>query len=543
MAGTSYGRRVSVPDISGMAPGRHAGASMPSAEVRAADDDLPRSPVAAPVLEMHGIDKRFGGVHALRGAELTVQRPGVVHGLLGQNGSGKSTLLGILSGQLRPDNGTILLGGTRTVFRSPLDALRSGIAMVVQETAIAKDLSVSENILLGRRLVRSPTGINWRRTHAKALEYLHLLGLDYDPRWPASKLRPDERQLVEIARALSMNARILILDEPTSSLTEDEVVHLFSAVQKLMQQGVSVIFVSHRIADLYSLGHEFTVLRDGKTVAQGPFVSIEPEKLVELMVGRKVASPQPKRANMRASSAPALALQGISVPGVLTSTDLEVGQGEIVGLAGLIGAGRSELLEAIFGIRPVGDGVLSVNGEPYKPGVPEEAIKRGIGYLPPDRKTQGLVLVRSVKENVMQVSTLGRSRLARPNRGEESRVVSQTMSALNIHAESPDVPVNTLSGGNQQKVALGKWLVAEPKVLLLDEPTRGVDVAAKQEIHEHLRRVARGGTALLVSSSETPELLALCDRVVVMFRGRVMGSLIGQQATEASVARLAGGEG
>lgn len=496
---------------------------------------------AAPLLSLTGVHKRFGGVHALRGASLEVSRPGVVHALIGQNGSGKSTLLGVLSGQLRPDAGTLRLEGSPVSFPAPAAAIAHGIAMVSQETAVVPDLTVAENVLLGRRLARTRFGLDPRRTREQAVAVLERVGLDYDPERPVRRLRSDQRQMIEICRALAMDARILILDEPTSALTDDEVESLFTAVNQLRRQGVSIVYVSHRLSELFTLADEVTVVRDGQTVAVGAMSEFSTERLVTAMVGETAqarARPQHRARGVRAD---ALAVTGLTVEGILHGVDLTVGAGEIVGVAGLVGAGRSELLQAIFGLIPAA-GVIEVNGRPLSVRTPRDAIAQGLGYLPADRKNEGVILRMSVLDNLGLVRTNRRPRLARPRDSHERMAYDEACRTMRIRTASPDAAVGTLSGGNQQKVALGKWLGTDTTVLLLDEPTRGVDVAAKAEIHERLRATARTGTGLLVSSSEDDELLELCDRIVVLFRGRVMANLDSAQATERELARLAGGQ-
>lgn len=496
------------------------------------------------LVAMVGIHKRFGGVRALRGADLTLPQGGAVYSLMGENGSGKSTLLGILSGQLRPDAGSIFLGGEPVAFANPAQAVAWGIAMVSQEVAVAPDLSVAENILLGRRLVRGPGGIDWGRTRARAAEVLEGLGLDLDLETPVRRLRADQRQMVEIARAASMNARVLILDEPTSSLTDDEVQRLFAAIRRMTDRGVAVIFVSHRIPEVLKIADHIIVLRDGRSVSSGPASEYDGDSLVDAMVGRpgaRVVVPHAPLTESTAERPAELELRGVSVGNAVRDVTLSVRAGEIVGLAGLVGAGRSELLEAIFGLRPITAGSVALGGEPLAARSPLQAIELGLGYLPPDRKTQGLVLPLSVKENLTMVSSLDRRRLSVVRDGVYARQVREAVEAMRISAPSLDAPVGTLSGGNQQKVALAKWLAAGTRVLLMDEPTRGVDVAAKGEIHELLRRATNRGLALLVSSSENDELLALCDHILVMFRGSVVARLSAAHATEATIARAAGG--
>ncbi len=467
--------------------------------------------------------KRFGGVHALRGAALAV-RPGEVHALIGENGSGKSTLLRIVSGHLRADAGAVELDG--------------GVAVVSQETTLVPDLSVAENIFLGHRQVARAGFVNWRATRRAARTALDRLGLQVDSSLPARRLKPDEAQMVEIARALSMDARLLILDEPTSSLTDDEVATLFATVRALREEGVAVIFVSHRLNEVFALADSVTVLRDGRTVATGPIIDYDAPRLIEAMVGRALEDFEPSEGV--AAAEPVVRTRALSHGEVLHEVDLEVGRGEIVGLAGLVGAGRTELLECLFGVRR-STGAIEIDGRPVTHRRPADAMRDGIAFVPADRKRHGLVLERSVRENLLMASTSRGFRLRPPRRARESAAVAGAIDRFSIRARSPAAPVATLSGGNQQKVLLGKWLETDPRLLMLDEPTRGVDVGAKSEIYRLLHEARERGVAVLVSSSEVPELLALCDRVLVMFRGRVTASLPREQATEARIAQFAGG--
>jgi ABC-type sugar transport system ATPase subunit len=496
-------------------------------------------PAPPPFLQAEGLHKRYGGVHALRGAGLAV-RAGEVHALVGENGSGKSTLLKILSGQIRPDDGTVSLAGTVTDFRSPTDALRQGIATVTQETTLALDLSVAENVFLGHRMVRRSGVIDWRATRRSARAALQRLGLVIDPAVPVRRLRPDQRQMVEIARALSIEARVLILDEPTSSLTDDEVSSLFRVVRTLREQGVATIFVSHRLQEVYDLVEHVTVLRDGRTVGSAPIAELDRTKLIQLMVGHALDEMTPPPVPELEGRA-ALRVRKLTVPGTLSDIDLDVAPGEIVGLAGLVGAGRSELLETLFGLRRAADGTVEVTGQPARFRSPRQAIRGGVAFVPADRKLQGLVLRMSLRENLVMASTVGIARLRRPSAARELAVVAEAVDGMRIRAHSARVAVDTLSGGNQQKVVLGKWLATKPRVLMLDEPTRGVDVGAKSEIYRLLFEAATDGVAIVISSSENPELLTLCDRILVLFRGRIAGGLSRDEATEARIAHFAGG--
>ncbi|HEY1317019.1 MAG TPA: sugar ABC transporter ATP-binding protein [Gaiella sp.] len=490
-------------------------------------------------LRVSGLHKRFGGVHALRGAELAV-RGGEVHSLVGANGSGKSTLLNILSGQVEPDAGTIVLDGEPVRFRDPSRALAHGIATVTQETTLVPELSVAENILLGPRKVRRWYGIDWRASRRRAAEIKELLGAEFSVRDQVSDLPADQRQLVEIARAISMNARVLLLDEPTSSLTETEVESLFDLVRSLKARGMTTIFVSHRMSELFALADRVTILRDGRTVETGEIGAYDPDRIIERMVG---AAPAPATAHTSAAEErePALRVHGLSVPGHVHDATLTVAAGEAVGIAGLTGSGRTELLEAIFGMRRPSAGRTEVGGAELRHGHVAHAIEHGLAYVPGDRKSQGLVLSMSVSENLMMATTSRRMRLRVPSRSRERAEARTVAATFGIVAPSTEAACRTLSGGNQQKVVIAKWMRGSPAVLLMDEPTRGVDVGAKREIYRLLADARERGVGILVSSSETEELLLLCDRILVMARGRIVASLDRAHATEANLAHYSMG--
>jgi ABC-type sugar transport system ATPase subunit len=484
------------------------------------------------------VHKRFGGVHALRGADLIVW-PGEIHALLGENGSGKSTLLKILSGQLQPDSGQLRVGDRSGFFRNANEALRNGIATVSQETTLAPDLSIAENILLGRRMVQRYGAIDWRSTRLKAAAALERLGLDLEPRMPVRKLRPDQAQMVEIARALSIDARVLILDEPTSSLTDDEVIALFTSVRGLRREGVATIFVSHRLNEVFDLCDRTTTLRDGRTVGTALVAATTRHELVSLMVGRSLKDA--KAPGHETPGDTVLRVRGLSLPGAFEDVDLDVSRGEIVGLAGLVGAGRTELLESLFGLHRA-RGAVEVGGSSVSYRRPADAIRDHVALVPADRKRHGLVLGRSVRENLLMAAQTRLFRLRVPRPSRELERVAAASERLQIRTHSPEAAVDTLSGGNQQKVLLGKWLETDPRVLMLDEPTRGVDVGAKGEIYRLLFEARSQGIGILISSSENPELLTLCDRILVMFRGRVAVTLSRAEASEAAIARYAGGQ-
>ncbi|GAF47096.1 MULTISPECIES: sugar ABC transporter ATP-binding protein [Rhodococcus] len=493
-----------------------------------------------PALRLTGIRKSYGGVQALRGADLTIPTAGTVLGLCGENGCGKSTLLRVLAGQVRPDAGRIDIDGEPVTFSRPQEAIRHGIVTVTQETTLAPELTVAENIYLGHRMARTRFGIDWKRTMRDAHELLARFGMDIDPASPVRQLRPDQQQLVEIVRALSIDARVLILDEPTSSLTDDEVDALLDRVRGLADGGVSTIFVSHRLEEVFRVADRIAVLRDGLLVSEGPIADYDETSLIEAMVG---ASHQTLAENhrVRPTADPVLRIREVTVPGVIEEISLDVAPGEIVGLAGLVGAGRSELLETVFGLHRPATGVVELGGAPFHPKGPRDAIGAGVGYVPANRKEQGLVLGMSVRENLVMASTAWSRRARRHRAKEEGPVVADSMVSMQIKAVSPNTTVQTLSGGNQQKVVMGKWLAIRPQVLLLDEPTRGVDIGAKTEIHRLLIAAADDGLGILVSSSENPELLSICDRIAVMFRGRIRAVLSRAEATESTIAHYAGG--
>lgn len=512
--------------------------------VTASDLPLPAGAMTTPLVRLSGIRKHFGGVQALRGADLTIGAGGTVHALAGQNGSGKSTLLGVLSGQHRADAGEMLLDGSPVRFASPISALKHGVAMVAQETAVAPSLTVTENILLGRQMVRGRGGIDWKASHGKAVAVLERLGLDYDPGAIVGRLRPDQQQMVEIGRAVCQNAKLLILDEPTSSLTDDEVGRLFKVVRELHSEGMGVMFVSHRLSEVFGICDTVTVLRDGATVAEDSISAFTPDSLVEAMVGAGASSARARVAR-RTHAGITGAQHRLRVRGACTGpvkdVDIDVSAGEVVGLAGLVGAGRGELLEGIYGLRPLRSGSVEVDGRQLSVRSPRASISAGVGYLPPERKTQGLLLGMDIAANVAVTATAHEARIRIPRRNREASAAESACRDMSIRTPSVRVPVSSLSGGNQQKVALARCLELQPSVLLLDEPTRGVDVKAKAELHEILRAAAAEGLALLVSSSEDDELLTLCDRICVMARGRVLAVRRAEDLNMTELAKLAGG--
>jgi len=494
--------------------------------------------MTAPLLEMRAIRKSFGGVCALREVSFDVL-PGEVHALVGENGAGKSTLMNIASGVLKADGGEILWDGRPAGELTPRRAQQMGIAFVHQELALAPQLSAGENIFLGRRPCRpGPLGwVRWEEIHRRAGELLHQLGRPIDPRRPAAELSVGEQQLVEIARALAFQARLVIMDEPTAALSEREAARLFEVIARLKQRGVSVVYITHRLKEIYQTAGRVTVLRDGRRVASAPVAELPPEELVRHMVGRAAREQFPPADPGRRPAEELLRVEGFSARGRFQDVRFCLRRGEILGLAGLVGAGRTELLEALFGAAPHEAGRLWIQGRPVRIRSPRDAIRHGMALIPDDRKTKGLIPGAPLIWNIVLASERG-LRI----RGDRERRQSERMVAeLRLRAPGLQEPVNRLSGGNQQKVVLARWLLADASIFLLDEPTRGIDVGAKAEIYELIRGLAARGAGVVLVSSELEEVLGLADRVLVMHRGRIAGELDRAQAGEEAVMRLATG--
>jgi inositol transport system ATP-binding protein len=487
---------------------------------------------------MAGIGKRFPGVQALDDVGFEVA-PGEVHALLGENGAGKSTLLKILSGAQRPDGGSIEFEGRTIELATPHAAQRQGIVTIYQEFNLVPHLTIAENVFIGREPRRAGF-IQWRAMAARTREITERLGLDLDPHALVRDLSVAEQQMVEIARALSMESRLIVMDEPSSALSSTEVEKLFRIIRDLRARGLSIIFVTHRLDEVKEICDRFTVLRDGRRVGSGIVADTSVPEIIRLMVGRAVDSLFQRRA-AGAAGAVALRVAGLTRRGnpqdphatVLDDVSLEARRGEILGLAGLVGAGRTELARAIFGADPFDAGEVFVDGAPAAIRSPRDAIRRGIGLVPEDRKQQALFLALAVDTNI-SLAALGdlmRWRVFVDERAERA-LVEDYRQTLNIRMASPDQLVANLSGGNQQKVVLARWLALKPKVLIVDEPTRGIDVAAKVEVHSLLFRLAEAGIAVIAISSELPEVMAISDRIVTMCEGRVTGEIAGAEASQ-----------
>jgi ABC-type sugar transport system ATPase subunit len=495
---------------------------------------------AALSLTLEGVEKTFPGTRALETVTLEIAGP-TIHGLVGENGAGKSTLGKIISGAIRPDAGNVALDGRRVSYRAPGDALRDGICRVDQELSLVPVLSVLDNVFLGQELTRAGQ-LDRASARAQYGQVAGQLGLTVAPSARVGTLRLAERQKVEIARALVRNARLIIMDEPTAALARPEADRLLEVMRSLRDAGVTVILISHALEDILGVCETVTVLKDGRLVRTGPTAGETSGTLIESMLGRTLDVTFPERLPTEATAAsqPVLRVRGLSRRPAFEDVSFDVSAGEIVGLAGLVGSGRSEIVRAIFGADPA-DGSVEVDGETLTGRSPARAIRAGLALLPESRQEQGLVMTRSLAENLTMahigdVSSRGLLRL-----GRERAVVREIIERLDIRAAHPAVPVSSLSGGNQQKVALGRWLVRKPRVLLVDDPTRGVDVGAKLAIYRILRRLAAEGIAIVLISSEIEEVLGLADRILVVRRGRIVAEFNSDATDERLLAAAFGG--
>ena len=489
-----------------------------------------------PVFELRDISKRFPGVTALDSVSLAI-RAGEVHILLGENGAGKSTLMKILCGAYQADAGECLQNGRPVEIRSPADARRCGIAVIFQEFSLVPYLSIAQNIFLGREFPSALPGmVDYKRTHAEARRLLDLLGMKNDTRATLHTLGVAQQQMVEIAKALSQNARILVLDEPTSALSTHETGLLFKVIRKLQAEGVAIVYISHRLAEVFQIGDRITVLRDGKKVATRLPGETSPEELVSLMVGRKVDVSY-AREFCRSPGELVLEVRDMAAENGVKAINLAVRSGEIVGLSGPFGSGRSVVARAIFGADRITAGEVRISGR-LQDGGPEGAARLGVALIPENRKLEGLALIRSVRDNLL-VTSLGRIF----TRGWFSpalaaKVAGERIEQLRIATPKASQLVRFLSGGNQQKIVIGKWLGTQARLFIFDEPTRGIDVAAKAEMFALIDQLARRGAAVLLISSDLSEVIKVCDRAYVMRSGRIAGELTRSELCEENIVRL-----
>ena len=492
-----------------------------------------------PLIELVGIAKQFDAIQALRSVDLSLYA-GEVHALVGENGAGKSTLVKILAGIYRPDAGSITMGGEAIELRSPLQAQARGIAVVQQEPMLFPDLDVAENVFMGRHPRDRFGRVDWKRMYREVDQLLASLDVSLSSHTPVQGLSVAEQQLVEIAKALSLEARVLVLDEPTAALSAHEVTELFTIVRQLRERGVAVLFVSHRLEEIFEIADRLTVFRDGMHITTVPVSEITTEEIIRHMVGRELSNLFPKSETRVGDIV--LEVRHLSSPGSVADVSFQLRQGEILGFAGLVGAGRTEVARILFGIDRAESGEIWLRGKQVRIHSPRDAMRYGIAYVPEDRHQHGLVMGFSIAANVtlpilQQVSRLG---LLDPRL--ERKIAGDYSSQLRVRSSGIGQLVNALSGGNQQKVVLSKWLATNPLVLILDEPTRGIDVGAKAEVHRIISDLAVEGLAIILISSELPEILAMADRVIVLHEGRVSGTFARSEATQERVMFAATGQ-
>jgi ribose transport system ATP-binding protein len=490
-------------------------------------------------LEMHHIRKEFPGVLALDDVQLTL-RKGEVHVLLGENGAGKSTLMKILSGAYVKDSGEIFIDGNLTEILSPAHAQELGIGIIYQEFNLNPYLSVAENIFLGREPAFFPGIIHWDRLYSEAQSILNSLNVNINARQKVESLGVAMQQMVEVAKALSLNARILIMDEPTASLSNKEIESLFKTIMHLKQQGVAIVYISHRLAEIFEIGDRVTVLRDGKYVATKPVNQLTREEMIKMMVNRDLGDQIPK---IKADIGEALLqVEGLNVNNRLKEISFELRKGEILGIAGLMGAGRTRLAKTLFGAENITSGRILIDGREVTLKSPRDAINAGIGLVTEDRKSEGLILDLSVKHNISLPNINKFIQGGIINFKKENAVADEYIDKLKIKTPSRNQNTIYLSGGNQQKVVLSKWLCSDTNIFIFDEPTRGIDVGAKTEIYQLMNRLTANGAAIIMISSEMPEILGMSDRILVMRDGRIAGELSDSEATQEKIMNFALGE-
>jgi ribose transport system ATP-binding protein len=492
-----------------------------------------------PILSLSSISKSFPGVQALDSVNLEVY-PGEIHALVGENGAGKSTLMRIISGASSKDSGSMKWRGYEVDIKTPIEAQNLGIAMIHQELALVPYIDIGKNIFLGREPQgKIPGLIDWSNLYQASSDILDSLGLNISPRTIIKDLSIAQQQMIEVAKSLSMDASLLVMDEPTSALTDREVETLFEQMSRLRSEGVSIIFISHRLEEVYRVADKVTVLRDGRWIGTHPADSLSENEIVKMMVGRELVAS--KTHESHSTDVSVLRLNDVHTSGIVRGVSLDLKEGEILGIAGLVGAGRTELLEAIFGVRHITQGQILLEGEQIELDSPSKAIHSGVGFVPEDRKAQGLFLNMGVRQNIVLAALDTLTRLGIVLRTRANALTSSLIKQLDIRPPNQQQRVRNLSGGNQQKVVIARWLALEPRVLLLDEPTRGIDVGAKSEIHALLDQMAKTGVAILMVSSELPEILSVCDRILVMREGRLMLETEPDSTTQDEIMRVAAG--
>ena len=481
-----------------------------------------------PILRLTGVSKRFGSVVALRDGRIALY-PGTIHALIGENGAGKSTLVKIIAGLYSRDSGDFEYNGHSVAFRSTAESKAAGIAVIYQEPTLFPDLSVTENIFMGRQPMGKFRRIDRKAMHDEVVSLTNRLGVPLDPDRPTESLSIADQQIIEIAKAISLDAQVLIMDEPTAALSEAEVDRLFAVARSLRDEGRSLLFISHRFEEVFALCDDVTVMRDGSYISTQPISETDVPTLVREMVGRDISEMFPKMDTVIGD--PVLEVAGLSSAGVFADIDLTVRSGEIVALSGLVGAGRSEVARAIFGVDPYDSGSVMVSGKPLPKHDPRAAMNARVGFVPEDRRRQGLVVDSPVVVNITDAIRTTLTKMGFITRLAENKAAEEWAGALDVKCAALDSLAATLSGGNQQKVVLAKWLAADPSLLIIDEPTRGIDVATKADVHRRMSELAAQGIAILMISSELPEVLGMADRILVMHEGRITEELTRDEAT------------
>ncbi|SEP73656.1 monosaccharide ABC transporter ATP-binding protein, CUT2 family [Devosia sp. YR412] len=494
-------------------------------------------PNAPYLLEIKNARKEFPGVVALDDVSLQLRR-GTVHALMGENGAGKSTLMKIIAGIYTPDSGSVTLRGADIRLKSPLDALENGIAMIHQELNLMPWMTVAENIWIRREPLNRFGFVNHGQLNRQTEELFARLNIDIDPEVQVSTLSVASRQMIEIAKAVSYESDVLIMDEPTSALTETEVAHLFRIIRDLRDQGKGIIYITHKMSELFDIADEFSVFRDGRYIGTHASTDVTRDEIIRMMVGREIIQMFPKEDVPIGEVV--LSIKDLSLDGVFSDISFDVRAGEILGIAGLVGSGRSNVAETIFGVTPASSGTISINGQLVDISSPTVAIQNGMAFITEDRKETGCLLMLDIQEN-MQLAVLQDkyTRFGFVTQGKLSAVCEDMSQKLRVKTPSLDERVENLSGGNQQKVLIGRWLLTNPKILILDEPTRGIDVGAKAEIHKLVTQLVRQGVAVIMISSELPEVLGMSDRIMVMHHGRATGFLDRSEADQVKIMELA----
>ncbi|MFT3985994.1 MAG: sugar ABC transporter ATP-binding protein [Lachnospiraceae bacterium] len=489
------------------------------------------------LLELKGITKEYPGVKALNEIDLEINE-GEVHALMGENGAGKSTLIKVISGAIKPNKGTINFEGVQYTEMNPILSQKLGIGVIYQEFNLVPELSIAENIFLGRRLTGGFT-VNRRLMNKKAEEIMKSFGLDIDVKQPVKTLTVAYQQLVEIAKTISNDVKVLIMDEPSAPLTNREIEAMFSIIRQLKEKGIAIIYISHRMEEIFEISDRITVMRDGEYVGTKPTKDTTKQELIKMMVGRTLNEQFPQLE--RKTGEVMLEVKHLSTAGLLKDINFRVRSGEILGLAGLVGAGRTETARAVYGADPITHGEIYINGKKVRIEKPENAIREGIAYIPEDRKRHGVLLEMSIKENISFIALRSISKATLVNKAADKKLAKDYIDKLRIKTPGMDQLSKNLSGGNQQKVVLAKSLAGKSNIIIFDEPTRGIDVGAKQEIYRLMQELAKEGMAIIMISSEMPELLGMSDRIIVMHEGEITGELCREEATQEAVLAFASG--